>query len=101
MGDDRRSGSDRRHLVDEIDAIEHDAIEHECIEGGCIMREPGPLAPTTDAYEPGGSADPTAPRILPSGGPYKPGPDAEPVGGPFTYLDSEPTEPPPARGDTR
>lgn len=37
-----------------------------------------------------------APAGTPAGGPYKPE-----ATGPFTYLDSEPGEPPPVRGDTR
>ena len=96
MGDDRRTDAERV-LIEEIDAIEDDAV---------------PLVDDTTTRAPGtGDGDPPSPLPLlppsdvdfgtPVGGPYKVADDPLDTTGPFTYLDSEPGDPPPVRGDTR
>lgn len=93
MGDDRGTDAERV-LIEEIDAIEDDVAPR--------------LVDDTTTRVPGtGDGDPPLPPPsdvdfgTPVGGPYKVADDPLDTTGPFTYLDSEPGDPPPVRGDTR
>ncbi|MCC8251323.1 hypothetical protein [Saccharothrix luteola] len=73
MADDRKARVER--LIAEIEAVE--AVE---------------------------ALPPLPASAVPTGGPYEADEPEEAMpasGGPFRYLDSEASEPPPARGDTR
>jgi hypothetical protein len=77
-----------RSGVDEQDPME-DLVDS--VEEAYLTPEGSPPDVT---YGGGPKLDPTD-RNVPQGGPYKT------IDEPMTYLDSERTEPPPARGDTR
>ncbi|KOX25543.1 hypothetical protein ADK67_17020 [Saccharothrix sp. NRRL B-16348] len=89
MGDDRGTDAERV-LIEEIDAIEDDAAPR--LVDGTTTRgdDDPPLLPPSDVD-----------FGTPVGGPYKVADDPLDTTGPFTYLDSEPGDPPPVRGDTR